>query len=73
MTGILLITSTDNIAFFLVVPFLVIIRQETIVVTFVPVLFVILIIRLLVILLLQLSFQLMVLLSELFNCCGKGL
>jgi len=73
MTGILLILSTNSIAFFLIVPFLVIIHWGTIVVTFVPVLFVILIIRLLVIPLLQLSFKLMVLLSEPFDPCGKGL
>ena len=49
MTGILLISSTNGIALFLVAPFLVIIHQGTIVITFVPVLYVILIVWLLVI------------------------
>ena len=66
-TSILLISSTNSIAFLLVIPFLVIIHQGMIVVTFVPILsaldhFVAL-----------LSFQLVVLLSEQFNRCGKGL
>ena len=43
MTGILLISSTNGIALFLVAPFLVIIHQGTIVITFIPVLYVILI------------------------------
>ena len=72
-TGILLVLSTDDIAFLLVVPFLMIIRQGMIVVAFVPVLSVILIFWLLIILLLQLSFQLVVLLSEPFNRYGEGL
>ena len=72
-TGILLISSTNGIAFFLVVPFLVIIHWRTIVVTSVLVLSVIFFVRVLVILLLQLSFQLMVLLSEPFNRYGKAL
>ena len=50
-----------------------IIRQGMIVVAFVPVLSVILIFWLLIILLLQLSFQLVVLLSEPFNRYDEGL
>ena len=73
MTGILLVPSTNDISFLLVIPFLVMIRQGTIVAAFVPILSVIIIIRLLIVPLLQLSFQLMVSLSESFNYCGKGL
>nr|POF14785.1 hypothetical protein CFP56_32994 [Quercus suber] len=72
MIGILLILSTDSIALFLVIPFLVTVPRGTIVVTFVPVLSVIVIVRLLLIPLLQQLFQLVVLLSELFNRYGKG-
>ena len=73
MTGILLVPSTNDISFLLVIPFLVMIRQGTIVAAFIPILSVIIIIRLLIVPLLQLSFQLVVSLSESFNCCGKGL
>ena len=73
MIGILLVSSTKSIAFLLVIPLLVIIHWGTIIVMFVPFLSIILIVRLPIILLLQLSFQLVVLLSEPFNRCGKGL
>ena len=56
MTGILLVSSTDSIAFLLVVPLLMVIRWGTIVVTFIPILLVVLVIQLPIILLLQLSF-----------------
>ena len=71
--GILLVPSTDDIAFLLVVLFLMIVRQGTIVIAFLPVLSIILIIWLLIVLLLQLSFQLMVPLSEPFIRCSKSL
>ena len=73
MTGILLVPFTDGIALLLVVPFLVIVCRGTIVVAFILALSVILIVWLLIIPLLQLSFQLMVLLIELFNRCGECL
>ena len=73
MFGILLVLSTDGIAFLLVVPFLVIVHRRMIVVTFVPFLLVILIIQIPLIPLLQLSFQLVVPLSEPFNRCDEGL
>ena len=72
-TSILLVSSTDGIAFLLVVPLLMVIRWGTIVVTFIPILLVVLVIQLPIILLLQLSFQLVVPLSKLFNYCGQGL
>ena len=55
-TSILLVLSTDGIAFLLVVPLLMVIRWGTIVVTFIPILLVVLVIQLPIILLLQLSF-----------------
>ena len=48
-TSILLVSSIDGIAFLLVVPFLVIVHRGTIVVTFVPFLFLILIVQFLII------------------------
>ena len=73
MTGILLVLPTDGVALLLVIPFLVIIFRGTIVVAFIPILSVILVIQFLLISLLQLSFQLVVPLSEPFNRYGKGL
>ena len=64
MTGILLVSSTDSIAFLLVVPLLVIVHRGTIVVTFIPFLSIILIIWLSIIMVPQ---------SEPFNRCGEGL
>ena len=55
-TSILLVSSTDGIAFLLIVPLLMVIRWGTIVVTFIPILLVVLVIQLPIILLLQLSF-----------------
>ena len=72
-TGVLLVPPTNNIAFLLVIPLLVIICWGMIVITFVPFLFVILIIWLSIIPLLQLSFQLVVLLSEPFNHRSEAL
>ena len=69
----LLVPSTNDIALFLVVPFLVIVHRGMIVVAFVLALSIILIVWLLIIPLLQLSFQLMVPLSEPFNRYGEGL
>ena len=69
-TGILLVPSTHGIAFLLVIPLLMVFHFGTIFVTFVPILPVVLIVLLLIILLLQLSFQLIVPLSETFNYCG---
>ena len=72
-TGILLVPSTDGIAFLLVILLLVIVRRGMVVVTFIPFPSIILIIRLPIIPLLQPSFQLIFSLSELFNRCGEGL
>ena len=69
----LLVPSTNDIALFFVVPFLVIVHRGMIVVAFVLALSVILIVWLLIIPLLQLLFQLMVPLSEPFNHYGEGL
>ena len=69
-TGILLVAPADGIAFLLVVPLLIVIYQGTIVVAFVPILLVALFVWLPIVLLLQLSFQLMVSLSESFNYYG---
>ena len=69
-TGILLIALADGIAFLLVVPLLIVIYRGTIVVAFVPILLVVLFVWLPIVLLLQLSFQLMVSLSESFNYYG---
>ena len=71
--GVLLVSSTNDIAFLLVIPLLVIICWGMIVIMFVPFLFVILIIQLPIILLLQRSFQLVIPLSESFNRCSDGL
>ena len=60
----------DGIAFLLVVPLLIVIYRGTIVVAFVPILLVVLFVWLPIVLLLQLSFQLMVSLSESFNYYG---
>ena len=68
-----MVLSTNNIAFLLVVPLFMIIRQGMIVVVLVPILSVILIIRLLIIPLLQLSFKIMIPLKKLFNCLNEGL
>ena len=73
MTSALLVPPIDDIVFLLVVPLLVIICWGMIVITFVPFLLVILIVRLPIILLLQLSFQLVVPLSEPFNHRSEGL
>jgi len=54
MTDILLVPPTVGIAFFLVVPFLVIVCRGTVIVAFTPILSVILIAGILIILLLQL-------------------
>ena len=69
-TGILLIALADGIAFLLVVPLLIVIYRGTIVVAFVPILLVVLFVWLPIVPLLQLSFQLMVSLSESFNYYG---
>ena len=69
-TGILLVALADGIAFLLVVPLLIVIYRGTIVVAFVPILLVVLFVWLPIVLLLQLSFQLMVSLSESFNYYG---
>ena len=68
-----MVLPTDDVAFLLVVPFLVIIRQGTIVIALVPILCVIMVVQFLLIPLLQLLFQLVVPLSESFNCYSKGL
>ena len=60
-------------AFILVVPFLVIVHLGMVVVAFAATLFVILIVQMLFLPLAQLSFQLMILLGESFNCHSKGL
>ena len=60
----------DGIAFLLVVPLLIVIYRGTIVVAFVPILLVVLFVWLPIVPLLQLSFQLMVSLSESFNYYG---
>ena len=60
----------DGIAFLLVIPLLIVIYRGTIVVAFVPILLVVLFVWLPIVLLLQLSFQLMVSLSESFNYYG---
>ena len=72
-TSILLVPSTDDIAFLLVILLLVIVRRGMLVVTLIAFPSVILIIRLPIIPLLQPSFQLIFSLSELFNRCGEGL
>ena len=69
-TSILLVTPANGIDFLLVVPLLIVIYRGTIVVAFIPILLVVLFVWLPIVLLLQLSFQLMVSLSESFNYYG---
>ena len=69
-TGILLVALADGIAFLLVVPLLIVIYRGTIVVEFVPILLIALFVWLSIVPLLQLSFQLVVSLSESFNYYG---